>query len=40
MWNTDLEYAVGARYILTKYISLSAHYDSDMGPGIGVAVTY
>ena len=40
MWNTDNEYAIGARYILTKYFSASAHYDSDMGPGIGVAITY
>lgn len=40
MWNTDREYAVGARYIITKYISASAHYDSDMGYGIGLAITY
>ena len=39
-WNTDLEYAVGARYILTKYISASSHYDSDMGFGIGLTLTY
>lgn len=38
--NSDLEYSVGARYILTKYISLSSHYDSDMKLGGGVSFTY
>lgn len=40
MWNTDFEYSAGSRYILTKYWSLSAHYDSDMGLGAGLAFTY
>ncbi|MFT3751277.1 MAG: multicopper oxidase domain-containing protein [Agriterribacter sp.] len=40
MWNTDREYAAGTRYIISKYISASAHYDSDMGLGAGIAVTY
>ncbi len=40
MINTDKEYAAGARYILTKYISLSSHYDSDMGLGGGLTLTY
>ena len=40
MINTDKEYAAGFRYILTKYISLSSHYDSDMGLGAGVTITY
>ncbi len=40
MWNTDFEYSAGTRYILTKYWSLSAHYDSDMGLGGGIALTY
>lgn len=40
MWNTDFEYSIGSRYILTKYWSLSAHYDSDMGLGGGIAFTY
>lgn len=39
-WNTDFEYSVGSRYILTKYWSLSAHYDSDMGLGGGLVLTY
>lgn len=38
--NSDLEYSVGARYILTKYISASTHYDSDMGFGAGLTFTY
>lgn len=40
MWNSDLEYSMGARYIMTKYLSASSHYDSDMGFGIGITVTY
>ncbi|MCW3118021.1 MAG: copper oxidase [Chitinophagaceae bacterium] len=40
MINTDKEYAAGFRYILTKYFSLSSHYDSDMGLGGGITITY
>jgi len=40
LWNTDYEYAFGAKYILSKYLSLSTHYDSDMKYGIGLTVTY
>ncbi len=40
MINTDKEYAGGLRYILTKYFSLSSHYDSDMGLGGGLTLTY
>lgn len=40
MFNSDLEYAVGTRYILNKYLSASAHYDSDMGLGAGLVLTY
>lgn len=40
MYNSDMEYALGARYILTKYISASSHYDSDMGVGVGLTITY
>ncbi|HKR04577.1 MAG TPA: multicopper oxidase domain-containing protein [Bacteroidia bacterium] len=40
MINTDKEYMAGLRYILTKYFSLSSHYDSDMGFGLGVTLTY
>jgi CopA family copper-resistance protein len=40
MVNTDKEYMVGGRYILAKNLSLSAHYDSDMGFGAGLMVNY
>ena len=40
MLNTDREYMLGGRYILTKYFSLSSHYDSDMGFGGGLTIIY
>mgnify|MGYP001798814027 CR=1 FL=1 len=40
MLNTDKEYAAGLRYTVTKYFSLSTHYDSDMGLGAGITITY
>ena len=40
MGNTDKEYAAGLRYIITKYFSVSSHYDSDMGMGGGITLTY
>ncbi|MEO8794920.1 MAG: multicopper oxidase domain-containing protein [Daejeonella sp.] len=40
MGNTDKEYMAGLRYIVTKYFSLSTHYDSDMGYGGGLTFTY
>ncbi len=40
MLNTDKEYLAGFRYIVTKYFSLSTHYDSDMGFGAGITLTY
>jgi FtsP/CotA-like multicopper oxidase with cupredoxin domain len=40
MVNTDREYMAGLRYIITKYTSLSTHYDSDMGFGAGLTFTY
>jgi FtsP/CotA-like multicopper oxidase with cupredoxin domain len=40
MVNTDKEYGVGLRYVVTKYISASTHYDSDMGFGAGFTITY
>jgi Multicopper oxidase len=40
MVNSDKEYMIGSRYILAKNISLAAHYDSDMGWGIGLVVNY
>lgn len=38
--NSDKEYMAGFRYILTKYFSLSTHYDSDMGWGGGFQMNY
>lgn len=40
MYNSDLEYMAGLRYILSKKFALSAHYDSDMGFGAGLTITY
>jgi hypothetical protein len=40
MVNSDAEYMVGGRYIVTKYFSLSTHYDSDMGFGVGITLNY
>ncbi len=40
MGNTDKEYMAGLRYIITKYVSISTHYDSDMGVGAGITLTY
>ncbi len=40
MINTDKEYMTGLRYIATKYISLSTHWDSDMGLGAGITINY
>ncbi|MFP5040006.1 multicopper oxidase domain-containing protein [Parasediminibacterium sp. JCM 36343] len=40
MVNTDKEYMAGLRYIATKYINISTHYDSDMGLGVGITITY
>ncbi|QQL50389.1 multicopper oxidase domain-containing protein [Mucilaginibacter ginkgonis] len=38
--NTDREYTAGLLYIVTKSFSFSAHYDSDMGLGGGLTLTY
>lgn len=40
LYNTDNEFSTGIRYIVTKYISVSSHYDSDMGFGAGLVITY
>ncbi len=40
MVNTDLEYMADLRYILTRHISIRTHYDSDMGFGAGLTLTY
>ncbi|HTO16124.1 MAG TPA: multicopper oxidase domain-containing protein [Edaphocola sp.] len=40
MVNTDKEYMTGFKYIVTRNVSLSTHYDSDMGIGFGATLTY
>lgn len=40
MVNTDKEYMTGFRYIFAKNISVTTHYDSDMGFGIGATFNY
>ena len=40
MGNTDKEYMAGFRYIISKWLALSTHYDSDMGLGAGITLTY
>ncbi len=40
MANTDKEYTLGLRYVVTKYFGLSTHYDSDMGWGAGITFIY
>ncbi len=40
MANTDKEYMTGFKYIVTKNVALSTHYDSDMGFGVGVNLMY
>lgn len=40
MVNTDKEYMFGLNYILTKNIGVGAHYDSDMGIGVGLKLNY
>lgn len=40
MVNTDKEYMIGMNYILTKNLGIRAHYDSDMGFGVGMTFLY
>lgn len=40
MVNTDKEYMAAVRYIFTRYIGATAHYDSDMGFGVGLTLNY
>jgi hypothetical protein len=40
MVNTDGEYMADLRYILARNFSARTHYDSDMGFGVGLTVTY
>lgn len=40
MVNSDKEYMAGFRYVTNKFLSLSTHYDSDMGWGAGITLNY
>lgn len=40
MVNSDKEYMVGLRYIINKNMGFGAHYDSDMGFGVGLLLNY
>ncbi|HEX5152817.1 MAG TPA: multicopper oxidase domain-containing protein [Parafilimonas sp.] len=40
MGNTDKEYMAGFKYIVSKWFAASTHYDSDMGFGAGITITY
>ena len=40
MVNTDKEYMTGFKYILTRNIGITTHYDSDMGIGFGATLYY
>lgn len=40
MVNTDKEYMTGLKYIVTRNMGLSTHYDSDMGVGFGATINY
>ena len=40
MVNTDKEYMTGFKYIATRNLGISTHYDSDMGIGFGATLNY
>lgn len=40
MINTDKEYMGGLKYVASKYLAISSHYDSDMGFGAGFTLNY
>jgi len=40
MINTDKEYMTGFKYIVTRNLGISTHYDSDMGFGLGATLIY
>jgi hypothetical protein len=40
MANTDKEYMTGFRYIVSKWLAVYTHYDTDMGLGAGITLTY
>lgn len=40
MVNSDLEYMLELRYIISKNFGIRTHYDSDMGFGVGLSLNY
>ncbi len=40
MGNSDYEYMAGLRYVFDKSWAVRGHYDSDMGWGVGLSITY
>ncbi|MEC3879001.1 multicopper oxidase domain-containing protein [Parapedobacter sp. 10938] len=40
MVNTDMEYMGGLKYVINKNMGIRAHYDSDMGFGVGLSLNY
>ena len=40
MLNTDKEYMAGLKYIVTRHLGISVHYDSDMSIGGGLTLNY
>tara|TARA_R110000868_G_scaffold98706_2_gene271737 strand:- start:22532 stop:24778 length:2247 start_codon:yes stop_codon:yes gene_type:complete len=40
MVNTDKEYMTGFKFIATRNMGITTHYDSDMGIGIGATLNY
>jgi FtsP/CotA-like multicopper oxidase with cupredoxin domain len=40
MINSDKEYMFGGKYIVNRVFSISSHYDSDMGFGVGLNLKY
>lgn len=39
-WNTDKEYGFEARYLIAKYLALSANYDNEFGWGAGLSIVW
>jgi len=39
-WNTDKEYGINAKYIIAKYLAVSANYDNQYGWGAGLSLVY
>lgn len=40
MVNSDKEYMAGMKYIITRNTAINLHYDSDMGGGVGLVLSY